>query len=473
MKIYSLIAVLAGLILLTGESTVAQYAGQPNSYNRPSPVHPRTNAPPRANVRPPHIDRAARPVKPRAGRLALVPPRTLPRARPVLSPEQLADHPYARFLFGSHRTDTLCVLMVAGTGLAGAEDLASIYGLTVEAAVPADLMEQELYRMRIPAGSQAHQVAATISLDPAVVAAGPNYLYDSSQSAASGNVQFSLDRMNIDQAHRIATGNNVIVAVIDTGIDSSHPELQGVVVESFDAFDAGPDAPLGHGTAMAGVIASNRQLRGIAPSARILSALAFGASKTGGPQATTFAIIRSMDWAYRRGARIFNLSFSGPHDKMLVRALDALGNNDVIMVAAAGNAGPDALPAWPAAHRNVIAVTATDQNDGLYAFANRGSYVFIAAPGVDILTTAPDGRYELVSGTSIAAAHVTGVIALMLERHPELNAAMVAQLLLKSSVDLGPAGIDAQFGAGLVDAFSAVRSGDLLADVGGGLTASE
>jgi subtilisin family serine protease len=390
-----------------------------------------------------------------------------------LSPDQIADHPHARFLLGGYRPYTLCVLMVAGTGLAGAENLASIYGMTVEAAVPAVLMEQELYRMRIPAGSHAHRVAATISLDPAVVAAGPNYVYDSSQSTSSGNVQFSLDRMNVAEAHRIATGNNVIVAVIDTGIDASHPELQGVIVESFDAIDAGPDAPLGHGTAMAGVIAASHQLRGIAPSARILSARAFGASKDGGPQATTFAIIRSMDWAVQRGARIFNLSFAGPQDRMLIRALDALGDSGTIMVAAAGNAGPEALPAWPAAHRNVIAVTATDQHDGLYAFANRGSYVFIAAPGVDILTTAPGGRYKLISGTSIAAAHVTGVIALMLERNPELDAAMVAQLLLQSSLDLGPKGMDAQFGVGLVDAFSAVRSGDLLADVGGGLTASE
>lgn len=467
MKNSSLITVLAVFALLTADGAMAQsYTGRSNSYDRPVPVRPRVN------VRP-QTDRYTRPVKRPADHAALIPPRNLPQSRPVLSPEELADHPHARFLFGSHRTDTLCVLMVAGTGLAGAQDLASIYGLTVEAAVPAGLMDQELYRMRIPAGSQAHQVSATISLDPAVVAAGPNYLYNSSQSGSSGNVQFSLDRMNVAEAHRIATGNNVTVAVIDTGIDASHPELQGVVVESFDAFDAGPDAPLGHGTAMAGVISSSQQLRGIAPSARILSARAFGASNSGGPQATTFAIIKSMDWAHQRGARIFNLSFAGPHDKMLVRALDALGDNGVIMVAAAGNAGPEALPAWPAAHRNVIAVTATDQDNGLYAFANRGSYVFIAAPGVDILTTAPDGRYELVSGTSIAAAHVTGVIALMLDRHPELNAAMVAQLLLKSTVDLGPDGIDNQFGAGLVDALSAVRSGDLLADVGGSLTASE
>ncbi|HMB48888.1 MAG TPA: S8 family serine peptidase, partial [Afifellaceae bacterium] len=199
----------------------------------------------------------------------------------------------------------------------------------------------------------------------------------------------------------------------------------------------------------------------------------FGRSADGNPQATTYAIIKSLDWAYRRGARLFNLSFAGPPDKMLIRALNALADHGTIMVAAAGNAGPEEPPAWPAAHPGVIAVTATDQSDGLYAFANRGSYVFIAAPGVDILTTAPGGKYELVSGTSIAAAHVTGVIALMLERNPELDAAMVSQLLLKSSVDLGPAGMDTQFGAGLIDAFSAVRFGEAMAGRSGTLRASD
>ncbi len=467
MKNPGLIAVLAGLVLLTANGAAAQsYDGAAGSYGRRAPVIPP------AHVRPPQVDRVVRGARPRAAR-SVPRPADLPRARPVFLPEDLEGHPYARFLFGGHQSDTLCVLMVAGSGLAGARSVAAVFGLTVEAAVPVTLLAQELYRMRIPSGVQAHEIAAALTLDPAVVAAGPNYIYDPGQSAASPGAQFSLERMNVNAAHRLATGNNIVVAVIDTAIDVSHPELDGVVVESFDAVGRATALPLGHGTAMAGVIAASQRLRGVAPSARILSAGAFFRTRSGGTSATTFSIIRAMDWAYRRGARIFNLSFAGPHDKMLNRALDALAETGTLTVAAAGNAGPGAPPAWLAAHPGVIAVTATDQGDELYASANRGSYVFIAAPGVDVLTTAPGGAYEMVSGTSIAAAHVTGVIALMLERFPQLDAATVSQLLVKSSIDLGPAGMDAQFGAGLVDALSALRSGRLATEISGGLTASE
>ena len=119
-------------------------------------------------------------------------------------------------------------------------------------------------------------------------------------------------------------------------------------------------------------------------------------------------------------------------------------------------------------------MTATDENDALYTMANRGSYVAVAAPGVDIITTTPGGGYEFMSGTSIATAHVTGVVALVLERHPELKAGHVAQLLANASVDLGPKGLDSEFGAGLVDAAAALKSSDAIAETATyGLTAGQ
>jgi subtilisin family serine protease len=226
---------------------------------------------------------------------------------------------------------------------------------------------------------------------------------------------------------------------------------------------------------MAGVIAAKDQITGIAPNVEILSALAFAPPKKGeSASGTTYAIIKSMDWAYRSGARVFNLSFAGPKDKLLIKALDALADHDAIMIGAAGNAGPGKPPAYPAAHDGVIAVTATDQNDALYTMANRGTYVAVAAPGVDIITTTPGGGYEFVSGTSIATAHVTGVVALVLERHPDLKAGHVAQLLANASIDLGAKGVDSEFGAGLVDAVAALKSSDELADAATlGLTAGQ
>jgi len=143
---------------------------------------------------------------------------------------------------------------------------------------------------------------------------------------------------------------------------------------------------------------------------------------------------------------------------LLIRSLAAARQKSILLIAAAGNAGPKSPPLWPAADPNVIAVTATDADDRLYAMANRGGHVAIAAPGVDILVAVPGERYEMKSGTSFASAYVSGIAALMLERKPQLTPDAVKKTLLSTAHDLGPKGRDDQFGAGLADAFEAVTA---------------
>ena len=116
------------------------------------------------------------------------------------------------------------------------------------------------------------------------------------------------------------------------------------------------------------------------------------------------------------------------------------------------------LDPGPAADRNVIAVSATDQSDKLFAQSNRGSYVAIAAPGVDILSPAPDGKYQMSSGTSLSAAFVSGVVALMIARNPDITPVDVRSTLTATARDLGPKGRDDQFGAGEADALGAVSA---------------
>jgi subtilisin family serine protease len=132
----------------------------------------------------------------------------------------------------------------------------------------------------------------------------------------------------------------------------------------------------------------------------------------------------------------------------------------VILVAAAGNAGPKSKPLYPGADPNVIAVTATDADDKLFAMANRGAYVAVAAPGVDILMPSPGAGYWVSTGTSMAAAYVSGVAALVLERQPRLDGEALRKLLVATAHDLGPKGRDDQFGAGLIDAFQAIMALD-------------
>jgi subtilisin family serine protease len=158
------------------------------------------------------------------------------------------------------------------------------------------------------------------------------------------------------------------------------------------------------------------------------------------------------------------MSFTGPSDPALGRVLAAARQKGAVLVAAAGNAGPKSSPLWPAADPNVIAVTATDYDDRLFAMANRGSHVAIAAPGVDILVAAPGESYKMESGTSFAAAFVSGVAALLLERKPQSGPDAIKKVLLSTARDLGPKGRDDQFGAGLMDAFQAVSTGDKPAD---------
>ena len=191
------------------------------------------------------------------------------------------------------------------------------------------------------------------------------------------------------------------------------------------------------------------------PSSRMLAIRAFGAQKSGA-QGTTFVILKSLDYAVANRAQIINMSFAGPPDVAMSRAMAAAADKGIIMIAAAGNTGPKSKTLYPAADRNVIAVTATDPSDRLFAESNRGGFVAISAPGVDILSAAPEGKYQVSSGTSLSAAYVSGIAALMLARNPDLSPSDIRASLLATARDLGPSGRDDEFGAGQVDAMAAV-----------------
>jgi subtilisin family serine protease len=166
---------------------------------------------------------------------------------------------------------------------------------------------------------------------------------------------------------------------------------------------------------------------------RLLAIHAFSSSGTDSAQATSEHILLGIDWAIRKGAQVINMSFAGPDDPMLALALQKAHDKGVVLIAAAGNLGPKSPPLYPAADPNVIAVTATDAKDQLLAQANQGPYVAVAAPGVDILEPAPNGGYQVTTGTSVAAAHVSGVVALLLDRDPTLDAAAIRDILTSSA----------------------------------------
>jgi len=282
-------------------------------------------------------------------------------------------------------------------------------------------------------------------------------LQDQQAASTEGDpAQYALLKLRLPQAHTLAHGANVTIAVIDSGIDIRHPELANAIAGSFDALGS-KEGPHVHGTGIAGAIVSHARLMGSAPAARILAIRAFGVAP-GGAESTSFVILKGLDYAAANGAQIVNMSFAGPKDALIERGIAATAAKGIVMVAAAGNAGPKSPPLYPAANANVIAVSATDAQDKLFAASNRGGHIAVAAPGVDIFLPAPDEKYQMTSGTSFSAAYVSGLAALMLERNPALNPGEVRAILMKTARDLGSPGRDDLFGAGEADAFAAVSA---------------
>jgi subtilisin family serine protease len=181
-------------------------------------------------------------------------------------------------------------------------------------------------------------------------------------------------------------------------------------------------------------IVAHRRL-GVAPGARC-SPFTLQPQRPASPAGHHPNIIAGIDWAIGKGARIINMSFAGPYDPMLQLALKRAHDKGVVLIAAAGNMGPQSPPLFPAADENVIAVTAVDEADKLLPQANQGPHVALAAPGVNVLEAAPHATYNYTTGTAVAAAHVSGVAALILERNPTIDLATLENALFSTAKDL-------------------------------------
>jgi subtilisin family serine protease len=363
--------------------------------------------------------------------------------------------------------DEIVTSFAAGTLPQAIADVSRRNNLTEIETQSLPLIGTSLYRWRIGGGRSVASVVQALGSENTVASVQPNYLFalqeDSAPapdtravapSASSYAAQYVLEELQVEEAHHLATGKDVVVAVIDSEIDVTHPDLGGAIAKSFDAL-MGDHNPHLHGTSIAGAIAAHGKLLGIAPSVEIVAVHAFDGG-TGRATGTSFAIDKGVQWAADNHARIINMSFAGPADPMLERLLAAAFNKGIVLIAAAGNAGPQSEPLYPAADPDVIAVTATDEHYHMFDMANRGRYIAVAAPGVDILALAPGGAYQVTTGTSIAAAHVSGIAALLLERKPSLTPSDIRSVLIATAKQIGPPVPDSGFGAGLVNAFRAV-----------------
>lgn len=318
-----------------------------------------------------------------------------------------------------------------------------------------------MYRWRIPDGRQIADVIRELQADGAVRSAQPNYVYTTQEQLSEpGAAQYAIAKLHVLRAQKFSRGDSIRVAIIDSGIDGTHPELAGDVEASFDALVTGEKLDA-HGTAVAGLIVAHARLTGISPGARILAVRSFSASADGdSTTGTTFSIVKGLDWAIEHHAQVINMSFAGPSDPVTANTLAEAARQGIVLVAAAGNAGPRSPPLFPADDPNVIAVAATDENDRLFKLSSPGPHIAIAAPGVDVVVAVPNGRYDIMTGTSFAAPMVSGVVALMMARNPALDVKTIRNILMVTARDLGSPGRDDQYGAGLLDAFRAVEAAD-------------
>jgi subtilisin family serine protease len=343
---------------------------------------------------------------------------------------------------------------------ARADELARHHGLVRLQSQNFPLIGATIGLFRIADRRAAETVSRELAADANVRSVQPNFRYvlqDQKAALTAGDPgQYAVAELRLPEAHKLADGANITIAVIDSGIDVKHPELANSIADSFDALGS-KEGPHVHGTGVAGAIVAHARLMGSAPAARILAIRAFG-KVSSGAESTSFVILKGMDYAAAHGAQIVNMSFAGPKDALIERGIAALAGKGIVMVAAAGNAGAKSPPLYPAANANVIAISATDAQDKLFTASNRGGYIAVAAPGVDVFLPAPEEKYQITSGTSFSAAYVSGLAGLMLERNPALKPEELRAILMKTARDLGSPGRDDLFGAGEADAFAAVSA---------------
>lgn len=324
-----------------------------------------------------------------------------------------------------------------------ADSLAETYGISQVAQWPVTTLGVHCVVYEIPATKSTTEVLRQLGADRRVDgvqtmrqfhvmnAASPHAYSDPYFKLQSG-----LQEMHLGNIHQKVTGKNIKIAVIDTGVDVSHQDLSGQLdrTENYVPKNArGSDGEM-HGTAVAGIIAAvannGRGIVGIAPDAKLISLKACWQETTGQPEAqcNTFTLALALNNAILMKPQILNMSLSGPDDPLLSQLIQKAMDEGIIVVASAASKR-SAENSFPASMNGVIGVQSVPGDDG-----REGKRVsMIAAPGNEILTTLPHDGYSFMTGSSFAAAHVSGVIALLLERQPRLNSRQVYQILKTSS----------------------------------------
>ncbi len=302
--------------------------------------------------------------------------------------------------------------------------------------------------LTVPEGRDVAEVIAALNRDPRVDLAQRMNLFDTQAARYDDpylDLQSAATAMEVESAHELATGRGVSIAIIDSAVDGDHPDLRGRVRLARNLVAEHPlnrDGEI-HGTAIAGIIASavnNREgIIGVAPDVSITALRACWAVGDNGLAArcSSFSLAQALEVALELQPNVINLSLAGPDDPLLSRLLDRVIERGIVVVAAHPTT-PESSHAFPSSHPHVLTA-----HSSLVAVNSDSPYT-LAAPANEVLTTTPGAGYAFLSGNSLAAAHTTGVVALLMERQPDLDAERIAAILTATTTySAGTASINA------------------------------
>lgn len=323
-----------------------------------------------------------------------------------------------------------------------AKELSGEYGLDQVGAFPLTSLGVQCVVFQVSENRPLDDVLAQLTVDHRVESVQQNQFFQGLGALAGdpyASLQYGPRAVHADRAHAWVTGRGVRVAVVDTGVDTNHPDLTDRVVKTINFVEGGEKTFTAdhHGTAVAGVIGARADngmgIYGIAPDADLLAVKACWHRRPGTSEAwcSSWTLAKAIDFAIVERVRVLNLSLSGPPDPLLRRLIvKAIEEQSITVVAAVMERGDPAL-SFPANLSTVIAVIASDAQGRVRAPVSKHP-TLLAAPGVEVLTTVPNGAYDFLSGSSFATAHVSGIVALLLEGNPQLSPREVRDLLVDS-----------------------------------------
>lgn len=303
--------------------------------------------------------------------------------------------------------------------------------------VPAALDSRAALRQRLPA-----------SLHPQL---DRNHIYSPQTAAPQSSQPASSPISSTLPPQAPACVDDLSIGMIDTAINSTHPAFAGVKIQQQDFIGADIESPKAHGTAVAGLLVGTGtggkgdELQPLLPGATLYAASVFYPRNDYTQGATMMNLVRALNWLIEQKVPVINMSLTGPDNSILAQVIARVIASGSLVVAAVGNEGPAAPPLYPAAYQGVIAVTAVDQQQRPYRWANRGEHIAFAALGVSVITARSAGGYGRESGTSMAAPLVSALLACELATTP---ASGVMAQLIKRAQDLGAPGRDPIFGHG-------------------------